>query len=447
MIVPFDALPAYRLLAQALGPLAGLFLRWRLARGKEDGARFCEKMGFPGRPRPSGQLAWLHGASVGEGLALLPLVERLALRGFSVLVTTGTVTSARILAERLGPGAYHQFMPLDVPKFASRFLDHWQPDLVLIAESEIWPNIMREVGRRRLPLMLVNARLSQRSFKRWQSLPRSIARLLDGVHLCLAQTDADAARLRQLGAPRVTTTGNLKYDVPAPPVDMAGLAVLQAATGARPVWLAASTHPGEEAMAGEVHRALARRFPDLLTIVVPRHAGRGAEIAAALAATGAGIGLRSKGDAIEPGTGIYVADTMGETGLFFRLAPVVFVGKSMAGAARQTGGGQNPIEPAKLGSAILHGPHVWNFNEIYSALDAAGGAEMVTDTGKLTVRIGAWLTDAEARKKVAQTGLAAMDTLAGALERTVAALDPYLMQFSLERRGGQDDSAGNAGNA
>ena len=434
MIVPFDALPAYRVLAQALGPLAGLFLRWRLARGKEDGARFCEKMGFPGRPRPSGQLAWLHGASVGEGLALLPLVERLALRGFSVLVTTGTVTSARILAERLGPGAYHQFMPLDVPKFASRFLDHWQPDLVLIAESEIWPNIMREVGRRRLPLMLVNARLSQRSFKRWQSLPRSIARLLDGVHLCLAQTDADAARLRQLGAPRVTTTGNLKYDVPAPPVDMAGLAVLQAATGARPVWLAASTHPGEEAMAGEVHRALARRFPDLLTIVVPRHAGRGAEIAAALAATGAGIGLRSKGDAIEPGTGIYVADTMGETGLFFRLAPVVFVGKSMAGAARQTGGGQNPIEPAKLGSAILHGPHVANFEEVYAALDAAQGAAVVGDAGTLARVLELLLGDAALMRKMARNAHDTVSAVGGATDRIMQALEPYILQLLLERR-------------
>ena len=434
MKLPFDALPLYYRAAQALGPLAGLFLRWRLSRGKEDAARLGEKMGCPGRPRPEGQLAWLHGASVGEGLALLPLVERLALRGFCVLVTTGTVTSARILAGRLGPGALHQFMPLDVPKFGMRFLDHWRPDLVLIAESEIWPNIIREVERRGLPLMLVNAKLSQRSFRRWQALPASITRLLNGVHLCLAQSDADAGRLRQLGAPRVQTAGNLKYDVPAPPVDPAALAMLQAAAGARPVWFAASTHAGEEQMAGEVHRRLARRFPDLLTVIAPRHAGRGVRIAAALASTGAGVGLRSRGDSIEPATGIYVADTMGEMGLFFRLAPVVFVGKSMAGTARQISGGQNPIEPAKLGSAILHGPHVANFEEVYAALDRAQGAVAVADADTLVRVLELLLGDSALLRKMARNAGQTVEAVGGATDRIMQALEPYILQLMIERR-------------
>ena len=187
-------------------------------------------------------------------------------------------------------------------------------------------------------------------------------------------------------------------------------------------------------MAGEVHRALARRFPDLLTIVVPRHAGRGAEIAAALAATGAGIGLRSKGDAIEPGTGIYVADTMGETGLFFRLAPVVFVGKSMAGAARQTGGGQNPIEPAKLGSAILHGPHVANIEEVNAALDAAQGAAVVGDAGTLARALELLLGDAALMRKMARNAHDTVSAVGGATDRIMQALEPYILQLLIERR-------------
>ena len=423
-------LPLYRAAAAVADPLAGLFLRWRLARGKEDAARLREKTGLPGRARPEGPVAWLHGASVGEGLALLPLVERLAGRGFAVLVTTGTLSSARVLAQRLGPGAIHQFAPLDVPRFVRRFLDHWRPDLVLFAESEIWPNMLDQAARRRLPLMLVNARLSQRSFARWQILPATIGGLLGGIDLCLAQTAPDAERLRQLGAPRVEVAGNLKYDVAAPPVDNARLALLQAQIGARPVWLAASTHPGEEAIAGAVHRRLAARFPDLLTIIAPRHPERGAAILAALPEAR----LRSRSGGIDASTGIYIADTMGEMGLLFRLAPVVFVGKSMASAARQSMGGQNPIEPAKLGSAILHGPHVGNFQEVYAALGQAEGALGVGDADALARVLELLLGDAALLRKMARNALDSVGAFGGAADRIMQALDPYILQLQIERR-------------
>ena len=287
-------------------------------------------------------------------------------------------------------------------------------------------------AERGIPLILVNGRVSERSFQRWRFVPRTIGALLSRFDLCLAQSAEDAARYAGLGAPRYVTTGNLKLDVPAPPADPTKLWQLQAAVGTRPVIAAASTHPGEEIELVDVHRRLKHSFPGLLTILVPRHPERGASIAGIARGAGLTFAQRSLGELPERDTEIYVADTLGELGLIYRVAPIVFIGGSLVGH-----GGQNPIEAAKLGAAILHGPHVWNFAEIYSALDAAGGAEMVTDTGKLTVRIGAWLNDAEARKKVAQTGLKAMDTLAGALERTVAALDPYLMQFRLERREGQ----------
>jgi 3-deoxy-D-manno-octulosonic-acid transferase len=342
----------------------------------------------------------------------------------------------------LPPGVIHQFAPLDMPQFAARFLDHWRPNLALFVESDLWPNLIMAGADRGIPLLLINGRVSERSFQRWRFAPRSIAALLSRFDLCLAQSAEDAARYAGLGAPRYVTTGNLKLDVPAPPADPTKLWQLQAAIGTRPVIAATSTHPGEEIELIEVHRKLKHTFPGLLTILVPRHPERGATIAGIARGVGLRFAQRSLGELPERDTEIYVADTLGELGVIYRLVPIVFIGGSLV-----SHGGQNPIEAAKLGAAILHGPHVWNFAAIYSALDAAGGAEMVPDTGKLTVRIGAWLTDIEARKKVAQTGLAAMDTLAGALDRTVAALDPYLMQFSLEGRGGQEGSADRADNA
>jgi 3-deoxy-D-manno-octulosonic-acid transferase len=416
----------------ALGlPFATMLLNRRLKQGKELAARLPERRGETSVARPGGPLVWVHGASVGEMLSILPLIERIRARDITVLVTAGTVTAAELAARRLPPGVIHQFAPLDMPQFVARFLDHWRPNLALFVESDLWPNLIMAGAERGIPLILINGRVSERSFQRWRFAPRSIAALLSRFDLCLAQSAEDAARYAGLGAPRYVTTGNLKLDVPAPPADPTKLWQLQASVGTRPVIAATSTHPGEEVDLIEVHRKLKHSFPGLLTILVPRHPDRGAAIAGIARGAGLQFAQRSLGAMPERDTEIYIADTLGELGVIYRLAPIVFIGGSLVGH-----GGQNPIEAAKLGAAILHGPHVWNFAEIYSALDAAGGAEMVPDSGKLTVRIGAWLTDAEARKKVAQTGLAAMDTLAGALDRTVAALDPYLMQFRLERRDG-----------
>jgi 3-deoxy-D-manno-octulosonic-acid transferase len=243
------------------------------------------------------------------------------------------------------------------------------------------------------------------------------------------RTLADAERFGALGAPRVTTTGNLKLDVPPLPADAGKLAKLIAAIGGRPVIAAASTHPGEEAAVIEAQRRLKSTFRGLLTILVPRHPERGASVANAIAASGLTAALRSRDQLPHAGTDIYVADTVGELGLVYRVAPIVFMGGSLI-----PHGGQNPIEPAKFGAAILHGPHVSNFAEIYAALDEARGAEMVADAGRLTVRIGAWLKDTEERARVAAASKKTVDLLGGALERTLAALEPYLMQLRLEQR-------------
>ncbi|MBX9634576.1 MAG: 3-deoxy-D-manno-octulosonic acid transferase, partial [Magnetospirillum sp.] len=332
----------YRALTILGGPLIGRYLNRRMARGKEDPARFGERLGQPGLPRPQGVLIWLHAASVGESLSLLPLVERLVARpGTHVLMTTGTVTSAQLMAERLPPGAIHQFVPVDRPAFVHAFLDHWHPDLVLWAESDFWPNLLDGIRRRAIPLVLVQGRISPKSFANWQRAPGFIRRILSAFTLCLGQTPGDAERLAALGAAKVACVGNLKMAVPPLPGDEAELARLRHAIGVRPLWLAASTHPGEEAAMARVHSALVARFPGLLTVIVPRHPHRGADIVDELSAMGLSVSLRSLGAG--PMGDIHIADTMGELGLFYRLAPIVFMGKSLGAQ-----GGQNPFEPARL---------------------------------------------------------------------------------------------------
>jgi len=419
----------YRLLSAAVGPFTPILLARRLRRGKEHQQRLPERRGENRIARPEGPLVWLHGASVGELASVLPLIDRIRARGIAILVTSGTVTSGGLAEQRLPREVIHQFIPLDIPRFVRRFLDHWQPDLALFVESELWPNMMIESAARGIPMVLVNARLSENSFDRWRRLPNSIAALLQRVDLCLAGTSSDAARLSELGASNVTTTGNLKLDVPPPPADPAALATLQNAIAGRPLIAAASTHAGEEEVIIEAHARLHKNFPGLLTLIAPRHPERGPSIAEIAARAGLTAALRSRGELPSRTTQIYVVDTVGELGMIYRLASAVFVGGSLV-----KHGGQNPIEPAKLRTAILHGPHVWNFADVYNALDSAHGAEPVEDVNRLTAHLAAWLTDPDACARVGEAGHVVMENLGGALDRTLASLDPYLMQLQLHQR-------------
>ncbi|MBC7907501.1 MAG: 3-deoxy-D-manno-octulosonic acid transferase [Rhodospirillaceae bacterium] len=411
----------YRALTILGGPLIGHYLKRRMARGKEDPARFGERLGRPGQPRPQGPLVWLHAASVGESLSLLPLVERLSGR-MNVLMTTGTVTSAKLMAERLPAGAIHQFVPVDRPAFVRAFLDHWRPDLVLWAESDFWPNLLDGIHRRPIPLVLVQGRISPKSFANWQKAPRFIRRMLSSFTLCLGQTPGDAERLAALGAPKVACAGNLKMAMAPLPGDEAELARLRQTAGQRPLWLAASTHSGEEAAIARVHKTLAQRFPGLLTIIVPRHPHRGAAIAAEVAAMGLTVTLRSV--SAEPAGDIHIADTMGELGLFYRLAPIVFMGKSLGGSQ----GGQNPFEPACLGAAVLFGPHMTNFPEMAPAMVECGAAEQVADEAALAAAVGTLLADPTvltARRHAAQ---AWAESEASVLDAVLEMLAPLLQQ-------------------
>jgi 3-deoxy-D-manno-octulosonic-acid transferase len=419
----------YRLVSRAAAPFAPMLLARRAKRGKEHRQRLSERRGESRIARPDGPLVWLHGASVGELASVLPLIERIRARGIPILVTTGTVTSGGLAEQRLPRGVVHQFIPVDVPRFVGRFLDHWRPDLALFVESDLWPNMIIEASDRGVPMVLINGRLSEDSFRRWRRLPNSIANLLQRLDLCLTGTAPDAMRFGELGAPQVFTTGNLKLDVPAPPADPTALAALQDAIGDRPVIAAASTHAGEESSVLEAHTRLRANFPGLLTLIAPRHPQRGADIVAIAAAAGLSVAMRSRGELPNRNTDIYVADTVGELGLLYRVAPAVFIGGSLV-----KHGGQNPIEAAKLGAAILHGPHVWNFGEIYAALDDAHGAEPIAGPDRLVAHLAAWLSDPDACARVADAGHTVVEALGGALDRTLASLDPYLMQLQLHQR-------------
>lgn len=426
-----DRLPAtlrcYRALSAAMLPLAPVLIKRRLRRGKEDPERIGERRGITRDVRPHGPMVWIHGASVGEVLASAALIERLRALNIRILLTSGTVTSAAIVAKRFPPDIIHQYVPYDSPRYVGRFLDHWKPSLALFIESDLWPNLILQSAARRLPMVLINGRMSQRSFPRWQRVHGTISALLEKFDICLAQSDTDAERFAALGCPNVITTGNLKLDVPAPPADPEKLERLMALTRGRPIVVAASTHPGEEEILIETHRTLAGFFPGLLTVIVPRHPDRGPPIWRLVDAAGLKASLRSRDEMPSAATDIYVADTMGELGLFYRLAEIVFMGGSLV-----PHGGQNPIEAIKLGAAIVHGPHVFNFTDVYEALDSTGGARRADTTEALVKQLGQLLAHPESRASMSAASHRVVEELGGALERTLAALEPYLLQLRLE---------------
>ncbi len=406
-------LQLYRGITAAAAPLIALYLRQRLAAGKEDPIRFGERLGAPGAARPDGTLVWVHAASVGESLAVLPLVERLLERrgDLEMLVTTGTVTSAQLMAERLPERAVHQYVPVDTPEAVRRFLDYWHPTLAIWTESEFWPNLIAGAQARGVACVLVNGRMSGTSFARWKRLRGLIAPLLAGFSLCLVQNEMEAERLRALGATDARAVGNLKSAAPPLPADQTDLAVLSGATATRRLWLAASTHPGEEVIAAQGHRALAAAHPALLTIIAPRHPERGAAVAHEMRSAGLAVARRSAGEALDSGVDVYVADTLGELGLFYRLAEVVFVGGSLI-----PHGGQNPLEPARLGCALVFGPHMTNFAEFVEAFAEADAATMVTDGQSLAAAVGALLGDDELREQRAAAARAVADAKAAVLD-------------------------------
>jgi len=425
-------LALYLALSRRAGGVARRLLARRAAAGKEDAARLGERMGQPGRPRPEGSVAWFHAASVGEAASLLELLRRLETGrpDLSCVVTTGTVTSAQLLAARLPERAIHQYATLDVLPWVEGFLDHWRPDLAVWTESELWPATLVATHRRGTPMVLINARISARSFKRWRwtgNFARCLLRRFDRI---LAQDDLAAEHLIELGAARgrLEVTGSLKEGAaPLADNEPERLRVARALAG-RPVWLAASTHEGEEEVALVAHARARRGLPMLAMILAPRHPDRGDALAAKMREGGLVVAQRSKGEPATPDTDVYLADTLGEMGLWYRIAAVSFVGGSLVDV-----GGHNPFEPALLGSAILHGPHVRNFADGYARLGAAGAAVRVTGADELAEALAATLSPDRAAE-MASAGWDAMSDGAEVTDRVLEVLGGYL-----------DRSAGRAG--
>ena len=391
----------YRAASHLAAPLLRRLLAKRVGRGKEIAERLPERFGIDATPRPDGKLLWLHAASVGETMSVLPVLSALP-ASLGVLVTTGTVTSAQLLAQRLpnlglSKRVVHRFVPLDVPEWVERFLDHWRPDAGALVESELWPNLILAARARHIPMALLNARLSAGSARGWGRVPGFARYVLQSFAIIAAQSEQDAARLRALGASAATAPGNLKFAASPLPASGPELARLREAIGHRPIFLAASTHDGEEAAAIAAHRIVAAQCPNLLNIIAPRHPERGA----AIATLAGDAPRRSRGEL--PGDGpFWIADTLGEMGLFYRLAPLAFIGGSIASR-----GGQNPLEAARLGCVVSCGPHMENQAEAASLLEDGGALTRVADAASLAAWIGAMLTDAPARQRASEAGMQA----------------------------------------
>jgi 3-deoxy-D-manno-octulosonic-acid transferase len=413
----------YRSLTAAAAPLVALYLNARCRRGKEDGARLGERFGIPSAARPKLPLVWVHAASVGEASSVLGLIERILddRPGIEILMTTGTVAAARLVADRLPACARHQFAPVDVTRAVERFLDHWRPDLAIWVESELWPNLVLATQHRGIPMLLANARLSAGSAARWRVLPGLVQPVLRAFALCLAQDELQAERFRRLGADPVASVGDLKAAAVPLAADPAMLAALRDQIGERPVWVAASTHAGEEAIAAAAHLRIARDFPRLLTIIAPRHPGRGPAIADMLRARGLSVARRSASEAIAGDSDVYLADTLGELGLFFRLAGIAFVGGSLARK-----GGHNPFEAARLGCAVLHGPDMANCAAMAGALDAAGAALTVGDAESLAGAVALLLADPAERAARAAAAVRVAAASGGALDAVLRRFAPWL---------------------
>lgn len=420
-------LSAYRLIGYAAYPVVGAYVALRASRGKEDRARKSERYGKASVARPDGPVIWVHAASVGETIAIMPLIERLIATGIHIVLTTGTVTSARLVADKLGDKVIHQYVPLDLLPAINRFLSHWKPDLAVICESEIWPATILALGARRVPQVLVNGRLSDRSFAAWQKRSSVAEALFENLAHVVAQSELDGLRFRTLGARPVTVSGNLKVDTAPPSADPHELARLKAQIGKRRTWAAISTHVGEEEIAADVHTMLRTRHRDLLTIIVPRHPDRVPSVVDMLEKKGLKVALKSRQDPVEADTDILIGDTIGDMGLYLRLTEICFIGKSLVGE-----GGHNPLEPAMLGTAVLSGSNVQNFRDAFQRMIKNGGARLVRDRDMLAGAINFLFNNPDKRQVMIEAAARTVEDMRGSLDRTLIALDPFIQPLKVE---------------
>lgn len=422
-------LSTYRWAGAAAYPFVGGYLAWRATRGAEDRSRRRERYGRSTVARPDGPLIWVHSVNDRETVAITALVNRILALDINIVLTTGTISAARVARERLGDRVIHQYVPLDLGPAVSRFLDHWQPDLALIAESEIWPMTILGLGARRIPVVLVNGRMSDRAYASWQRWPSLAEALLENLSLVIAQSEQDAERFRSLGARPVTVSGNLKTDIEPPPVDELELRRVLNLIGERVRWSALFTHPGEEVAAGEVHKLLTARFPDVLTVMMPRDAGRCDTIEAELTALGLNVSRRSRKDKITEKTHVLLCDNLEETGFGLRLSDIAFFGGSLYG-----GHGENPLDAVMLDTAVLCGPDFSHYRDIYQPLINHGGVRLVKDEDMLAGAVNYLLRNRAEQRRIVVAGANALASMRGALDLTVRGLEPFIHPLVVKAR-------------
>ena len=405
-----------------LSPVLPLWLELRRLRGKEDTKRSPERYGIASSNRPHGMLLWIHAASVGEANSVLYFIGELRKQfaDVHILVTTGTVTSARLMQARLPKGVIHQYVPIDTPQATHRFMRHWRPDVALWVESELWPNLIASADRWNCLMGIINGRMSEKSFRLWNKLSSLSSVMLKAFDMVFVQSDADALRFQKLGAQRVQCFGNMKYDARPLACNEEELLQLKQAIGTRPVWLAASTHPGEEEEIIKVHDILKQTRKDLLTIIVPRHPSRGIDIVQSCGKIRSA--LRSKKQPITSQVEFYIGDTLGELGLFYRLCNAVFMGGSLV-----KHGGQNPLEPAHLSCAIVTGPHTYNFKDTYENMERERACVRITNTNELAAQLSVLLANAAKINQLRQAAKTYVESKTGATQKLLKALAPALM--------------------
>ncbi len=412
----------YRILTWTLSFLLRLHLQYRVWKGKEDPERVSERMGNASHARPAGKLIWVHAASVGESLSVLPLLEAILARSDAhALITTGTRTSAQLLARRLPPRTFHQYVPLDHPIWVRRFMNFWKPDFAVFVEGELWPNLLMALRSRRVPAILVNATLSQKSARRWRFARSFLKRILNSFELVLAATKEDEVRFQRLGITHAQAVGHLKFAAESLPADETEMKELQVAVGSRPVWLAASTHKGEEEIIASIHQQLAPRIPGLLTILAPRHPDRTIEVTSILARYDLSFRTRSKGHIPSANDDIFVVDTLGEMGLMFRLAPVTFLGGSLVPI-----GGHNVVEPMQLHSALIVGPYMDGLRDVAQRLLAKNAMLQVMNADELVLAIQKLLTDTAVREAQLAAANAALEVESQTLNHILHEITPVL---------------------
>ncbi|WP_413721801.1 lipid IV(A) 3-deoxy-D-manno-octulosonic acid transferase [Sodalis sp. RH23] len=419
----------YNILIYLIQPLIWIRLLWRSRKAPAYRRRWAERYGYcQGKVKPGGIM--LHSVSVGETLAAIPLVRALRHRYpfLPITVTTMTPTGSERVQSAFGKDVHHVYLPYDLPGAMNRFLNQVNPKLVIVMETELWPNLIKALHKRKIPLVVANARLSARSAAGYKKFSTFIARIMERITLIAAQTQEDGDRFLQLGLKRnqLAVTGSLKFDISVTPELAArALTLRRQWASRRPVWIATSTHEGEETLLLQAHRQLLAAFPDLLLILVPRHPERFPVAREMTQKAGLTSILRSSGDIPAHDTQVVIGDTMGELMLLYGIADLAFVGGSLVER-----GGHNPLEAAAHAIPVLMGPHTINFKDICGKLAEAGGLITVTDVPTLVKEITTLLTDEDYRLYYGRHAVEVLHQNQGALQRLLHLLEPYLPQRS-----------------